>query len=459
MGVGSSSAAAREEKKAKANEQGEESLVLQVAYEGPVGGILQYLGISNTPGVILSGHLQPELAQTLLHSIERKDGEEEEDGEGDIVLVLSNREHDLSEFCVKMKDPVTCGEYYRPFFFDRNVEYGPDHRYWESLCHAAKYQSLLSSSSSSVRERNEEQKDEGKHTVSESPLFLRTSSARYATIETLVPPATLAICAFVDALREVNSEFLEELKQCLLSALLRNCNYKPNKEQEQNDEDKDVQQKEGEDKVTHKEGEREGRERAKQLKEDEEALVERLIEGIWRNVAIQYHYGKPSHIADCTMHVDHVHSALHMGVTLHGERTVAFAIEEDAEETFQPVQLLELKMKEGTTYLTCPAAIMHAAATKKSLSKSQRSVAVQLRTLFSLEDAKLWEVKARKQVLLGTVLRVLSEESKKEKIRMPSFEEWNACREKRLDELEKMKTKKEADTIVFRNWFCVDENN
>jgi hypothetical protein len=49
-------------------------------------------------------------------------------------------------------------------------------------------------------------------------------------------------------------------------------------------------------------------------------------QGAFRNLAIQFHYGTSSHERQLLMHYDHVFSALHMAVTLNGNRTTSFSV-------------------------------------------------------------------------------------------------------------------------------------
>lgn len=53
-------------------------------------------------------------------------------------------------------------------------------------------------------------------------------------------------------------------------------------------------------------------------------MADSVIDGAFRNVSIQIHYSSCSHTMDLLTHMDHVFSSLHMGVTLHGKRSVGF---------------------------------------------------------------------------------------------------------------------------------------
>lgn len=54
--------------------------------------------------------------------------------------------------------------------------------------------------------------------------------------------------------------------------------------------------------------------------------VDDFVAGAFQNVAIQLHFGAVSHDRQLLMHYDHVFSALHMAVTLNGQRTTGFAV-------------------------------------------------------------------------------------------------------------------------------------
>lgn len=119
-----------------------------------------------------------------------------------------------------------------------------------------------------------------------------------------------------------------------------------------------------------------------------------------------------------------VFSSLHMGVTLHGERAVAFVLDRasppptDVSGRF--FNELSLPMRKGDVYVSTPASIMHGVATR-ALSTSERSVALQCRTLLDGECAKYWN--AHKQALNGVVAKLLAEMT----LTMPSAAEVEAA--------------------------------
>lgn len=279
---------------------------------------------------------------------------------------------DSQDFTIDMHDPTQPG--YKPFFFNRRSEYGRKHTYWEALCHTVFVESN-----------------------NPADHVLKSASARYANrregtaIDSLLIPATPEIGAFVDAVRAINAEYLDKLRDALVSSL----NLAP-------------------------------------------ALAQTFVDGVFRNVAIQYHFNEPSLTAAETMHLDHINSCLHMAVTLNGHRTVAFAKSQ--------ADPLELVMHKGDVYLTTPAAILHGIGVPK-LSEADRSVALQLRTFLPVDKAN--ELYA---VDVGRLCLVILEQLKCCKIRMPTFEEWQKFLEKRK-QLQVGKEGEAKRTITFTNYF------
>lgn len=102
-------------------------------------------------------------------------------------------------------------------------------------------------------------------------------------------------------------------------------------------------------------------------------MADSVIDGAFRNVSIQIHYSSCSHTMDLLTHMDHVFSSLHMGVTLHGRRSVGFMTPGDNPYNnirinhhfssfslyFIHFQAKILEMEEGDIYITTPAAILH----------------------------------------------------------------------------------------------------
>jgi len=358
---------------------------LGVLYKGPSSGRLPAV----FPAVILGG--QPALDPPLADALFRSFGESLES----VQLVSLN---DTKEFSIEVDDPTH--PRYRPFFFDRKKEYGTRHRYWEALCHTQWF---------SVQQQEEDP----------SIHFIETSSARYAdrlarrAIGTRLVPATLEINAFVDALRAVNLEFLEHLRDALAR---------------------------------------------KEEKEEEEALVsvdlaQRFIDGVWRNCAVQFHFGGSSRSAEQTLHLDHINSSLHMAVTLNGSRTVAFVGAEGP-----PDELIRFEMKKGDVYLTTPTAILHGIGVKEA-DEEDRSVALQLRTLLSVEDADALERTPEvSQHLFKTIQKAL--DLFQGRIRMPTWAEWDHHRRHRLEHLQhNVDPSTPPGKAIFRNVFLPPTKN
>eukprot|EP01098_Paradermamoeba_levis_P005588 TRINITY_DN2352_c0_g1_i2.p1 TRINITY_DN2352_c0_g1~~TRINITY_DN2352_c0_g1_i2.p1 ORF type:complete len:395 (-),score=88.81 TRINITY_DN2352_c0_g1_i2:163-1347(-) len=277
----------------------------------------------------------------------------------DFQLVSKN---DSDEFTITMQNPTRLD--YKPFFYNRKQEYGRKHCYWEALCHAVPYP---------------------KAAMPENHLKL-TASARYANrkeglaIDSLAIPATLEICALVDAIREINLPFLQTLMETLIAESAKNP----------------------ETSITPQ-------------------LAASVFDGAFRNVAVQVHFNEASLSWEATMHLDHLNSSLHMGVTIHGRRTVAFDLRGGDKKPEGEKEYLEVEMQKGDIYLTSPTAIRHGVHIPK-LSEEERSVALQLRTLFSVSDANEWMKKPNAQLLMETVLKVLHDKSTQ--VRMPTYDEF-----------------------------------
>jgi len=257
------------------------------------------------------------------------------------------------------------------FFFDRGNEYGRSHIYLEALCHALP-----------LRE---------KVVTSSARYFNRVKNQAY---EAFHFPATIHLCAFIETFRNINSDFIAALKTSLTSYRNQIAQYPE----------------------------------AKQISE---SAVEEFVNGAFRNLAIQIHCGAPSHSRDVLYHMDHVFSALHMAVTLHGERTIGFRIPENE---------FALLMREGDVYVTTPAGILHGISVDK-LGTSDRSVAVQCRTLLSGEATSAWAPHSGKLCLLVTELL------EKFTLRMPTYEEWLVQFQKMESELKNPEEK----MVEFKN--------
>jgi len=198
----------------------------------------------------------------------------------------------------------------------------------------------------------------------------------------------MKISAFIDAMRDLNSEFLLKLKETILQRALLN------------------------------------KQDGKNCTITEE-LTQRWIDGAFCNVAIQYHFNKASLSVSDTMHVDHINSALHMGVTLNGRRKVGFA-----KGTFD---FLEMDMNIGDIYLTTPAAIYHGIGVP-TLKEEERSVSLQLRSFLSVDDANEW---AKNDVNRNVLFLSTTEALEKygDGFRIPTLSEWEGFYNKRVENL------------------------
>eukprot|EP01097_Dermamoeba_algensis_P008489 TRINITY_DN5686_c0_g1_i1.p1 TRINITY_DN5686_c0_g1~~TRINITY_DN5686_c0_g1_i1.p1 ORF type:complete len:391 (-),score=63.69 TRINITY_DN5686_c0_g1_i1:44-1216(-) len=193
--------------------------------------------------------------------------------------------------------------------------------------------------------------------------FVTTSNARYFGIETTLPPSNVELTAFVEAVRRVNQPFFTCLQHTLLG------------------------------------------------KGVNEVLVNGFLDGAFRSLAIQLHFGEASNSVAETSHMDHVFSCLHMAITLHGERTVGFEVGFN--------QFLKLPMKPGDVYVTSPAGIIHGISFAK-LSTDQRSMAVQFRSLMSADIAKLASEPKTLELILSSVSFALM----KFPIVIPTYDQW-----------------------------------
>jgi hypothetical protein len=162
--------------------------------------------------------------------------------------------------------------------------------------------------------------------------IISSSTARYAkryeqSCETNLCPVTIHIAAFVEQIHKKNKQFLDELRN--------------------------------------------------NLKNENVPYVDDLVYGIFRNIAIQYHFNKPSLPAKKTLHIDHINSCIHMAITLNGTRNILF-VDEDIEK--------KIKLKQNDVYLTSPAILMHGIEVPK-LTEKDASISIQFRTLLSANIA------------------------------------------------------------------------
>jgi hypothetical protein len=167
--------------------------------------------------------------------------------------------------------------------------------------------------------------------------LLPSSTARYAnrkakkSFPTVLIPATMPVTAYVDSLRQVNKPFLETLHARI--GALEGINA--------------------------------------------EAL-DAFMEGLFRNAAIQVHFGGNSEPIERGLHLDHLHSALHMALTLNGTRDILFIRDEEVR--------LDHTLAEGDVYVTSPTRVMHGIHVPKCKAK-EASISIQLRTLMSCATA------------------------------------------------------------------------
>jgi hypothetical protein len=242
---------------------------------------------------------------------------------------------------------------YRPFFWNRGNEYGRNHTYYEALCHALPTREVL-----------------------ESPSARYYNSSQGKPLLTQHPPCTVQVTAFVEAVRKINGQFLNELS----SALKTMVSSTP--------EEPDV------------------------VPED---MVKEFVDGAFRNVAIQIHYNAPSHDRAMLYHMDHVFSSLHMAVTLNGRRTVGFALVQSIRSDLN--REIALDMQAGDVYVTTPSAILHGVSVEE-LNADDRSLALQCRTLLGPKATNYW---AKRVVPLCVEISKLLARFP---LRIPTYAEW-----------------------------------
>jgi len=146
-----------------------------------------------------------------------------------------------------------------------------------------------------------------------------------------------------------------------------------------------------------------------------------------------------------TLHMDHINSALHMAVTLNGRRTVGFARESCTSES----DFLLLGMKKGGVYVTTPASILHGISVP-DLDEDDRSVALQCRSLLSVEDADFWYEKVHCEILFQSVTQAL--ESYGEQFIMPTLEQYNEFYNQRVSNLSREKLPDIDYTNIFNTY-------
>lgn len=226
--------------------------------------------------------------------------------------------------------------------------------------------------------------------------LLTTSTARYAnrtaktSFETLLCPATLPLIAFVDALRAVNQPYLDSLEDRL----------------------------------------------SKLPGIDQFALAD-FVSGMFRNVAIQIHYGGASEPKEQTMHLDHLHSALHMALTLNGTRDILFT---------RGDHMLSHTLALDDCYVTSPTRVLHGIGVP-TCTKKEASISVQLRTLMSRDTAN--SIYPFSDQVCDTVLDLLRVYD--ELFSLPSYEDFQKHLQLVEAEADAARGKNVPDTITFSN--------
>lgn len=103
-----------------------------------------------------------------------------------------------------------------------------------------------------------------------------------------------------------------------------------------------------------------------------------IVSGMFRNVAVQFHFNKPSLPAEKTLHLDHINSCIHIAITLSGTRNILFSDKN--------LDRQKITLKPNNVYLTSPTYVLHGIEVPE-LSENNASISIQLRTLLSPESA------------------------------------------------------------------------
>jgi hypothetical protein len=304
-----------------------------------------HLGYNEKQSVILQTNFKEknrklDIFSELLNSLPDKD-----------IQIIDKK--DLDKFSIDILNPEN--ENYKPFFFNRKSEYGENHLYYESLCHGLPTREIIYS-----------------------------CSARY-NIEIPHQPCTLEIVAFIEAVRNLNKNFIKYIHDSL-----------------------------------------------NKIKDMDKKISQKFIDGIFRNVAIQYHY-KQSKPMEQLFHVDHILSALHMAITLNGERSVGFSKND--------LKIIKLEMKKGDIYVTTPAFCFHGVEIKENKDKS---IAIQFRTLLNPIASKILSNNYKKELN-----QIINHALEKYNIKIPSYQDWSETFENLKRQY--IKNNNNIPTIVFEN--------
>jgi hypothetical protein len=355
-------------------------------------------------GAIRSNHLDPVTSEARPSALSLELAERMFASLGSQAELPTTSKDDLETFTIELNHPLGPHQYV-PLFFDRKSEYGKGHSYFEALCHALPTLDIIDSSSARFWKRVG------------APIVVKHL------------PAPLPIVAFLEALRQKNKPFLDELERRLIAKEATTWSLV-----------------EG---VSISTGD----------------AIKRFIDGAFRNVAIQVHFKGETKNWDALLHQDHVRhlgkrwlcsshrtqvfSSLHMGVTLHGERGVAFckpdpAASEEGKLGKWPPDHVMLPMRKGDVYVSTPASILHGVSCH-DLGESDRSVAMQCRTLLDGPSAQFWH--AHKVQLNAVVAQLLSEMT----ITMPTLDETLAAEDAVLAKWKAQTPTPAPEKLLFEN--------
>ena len=209
-------------------------------------------------------------------------------------------------------------------------------------------------------------------------------------------PANIYIISFIDSFREINSKLLNELEI--------------------------------------------------ELKLISFPYIKEFILGLFKNIAIQIHYGEPTKNINTLMHKDLINSAIHLSLTLSGNRDVIFQ-----PNIRKKNNIFTLHCKQQTVYLTSPTKISHGIKVSKINNNNNPSIAIQFRTLLSSKIAtKLGQPELRNK-LCSVVLKVLKRLN--QNIVLPTYQQFYNKYIELIDRANlKLKSKRKINpNIIYHN--------
>jgi hypothetical protein len=173
-----------------------------------------------------------------------------------------------------------------------------------------------------------------------------------------------------------------------------------------------------------------------------------FVSGCFKNLAIQIHSGEPTRNVNTLMHKDLINSAIHLSLTLSGNRDVIFQ-----PNIKKKNNLFTLNCKQQTLYLTSPTKICHGIRTNKISNNNNinPSIAIQFRTLLSTTIAtKIGQPELRNK-LCTIILKLLRKWD--QTIMLPTYQQFNKTYSELINMANLNLTSKQniSRTIVYNN--------